>query len=1047
MKNILTITLACSLLLLVAPTMCAPVVAAQGKTIIVTSTEEAGSGNLRQALLDAQSGDTITFDTAVFPPDKPASIFFKTSLEIENSRCALPYLKQDNITIDASNAGVILDGSHISEDNVRCLEIHSDGNVIQGLQIINFCGYGIYVGGSNNLIGGDRGIGAGPIGQGNLIGRNRGGISLFAKASQNTITGNLVGTDITGTDKLGNDIRDIWTEAGAIWVVAEASNNTIGPDNVIAFNNGHGIAITSARAKHNTITQNRIYDNDGKGIHLWDKGNEELSAPTIVDFDLAAGTVTGSACANCAIEIFSDSSNEGRVYEGRTAADGSGFFTFTKGSSLTGPSLTATATDSDDNTSAFSRCASDTHVDKIVTGDEVWQDETITAYKMVTVKSGASLTLRNVILTFESPTDEECGIVAEPGSSLAIYNSTLSRPLYQDLGGFHIEVEDAGFIMEDSILDGLGLEGGPWEREWGYLEQMPAITLNHVQDAIIEGNEIKHIQTRALELYDVSGSVIGSNTITPQTEDGVKSVLMWSSVNNTIIDNCFSGGGIEMWNRSTGNYVARNEISPFHADLGGIWIFKDSSNNIFTGNRIYGPHSCTAFRIFTRNNVITDNTIHDFRYGILIGAGAEGNIIAGNRISHIYDEEAILVYRASGNHVINNDISSSIRGISLSHYACNNVVKANTVSSTRQGILISDSSDNNLVANNKVCKNKVGITVYQSSGNKIYDNNFIGNSQQCYDDGENSWSLENRGNYWSDYSGHGDNAYDIVPAGIDEHPLTESISVTPVQIPEPAPLTFREICTPPGLAIEGEVRYEDTEVLMENSYWIPQGSILILENVTLRSYKEAAAPYTIEVDGGALIISNSTIIAPETGIAPIEIRAKKGSTLVIRDSEFYHVDSGICDLGQSGSGIVVECDGAVIEGNYITGCRTGINLSEGVDLACITNNTFDGCLEPVFGGDLPSTHHLVEGNTVLNPVPVEYLNFRKMFVSSGSRIIRYYWIRDPRIATGILLFWLTELKDPRLIAGLSAIVVGVIFLVRFLVRRHRRRRAEATGVT
>lgn len=1032
-------------MVVLAPILGAPAVAAQGKTIIVTSTAEAGPGTLRQALLDAQSGDSITFDTAVFTPDKPVTIFFKTSLEIEGGRCALPYIKQGNVTIDASNAGVILDGSHIPDDQVNCLEVHSDGNVIQGLQIINFSGHGIYAGGNNNVIGGDRGIGAGPIGQGNLVSRNRGGISLFAKASFNIVAGNLVGTDITGTDELGNDIGNIWTEAGAIWIVAEASNNTIGPDNVIAFNSGHGVAITSAQAKYNTITQNSIYDNGGKGIHLWDKGNEGLSAPTIVDFDLATGTVTGSAGANYSIEIFSDSSNEGRGYEGRTTADSSGFFTFTKGSPLTGPSLTATATDSDGNTSAFSRYASDTYLDKIVTGDEVWQDETITAYKMVTVKSGASLTLRNVTLIFESSVDEECSIVAEPGSSLAIYNSTLTRPLYQELGGFYIEVEGASFVMEDSILDGLGLEGGPWDREWGYQEQMAALTLNHVQNASIEGNEIKHIQTRVLELYDVSDSVIGGNTITPQTEDEAKSLLMWSSVNNTIIDNCFSGGGIEMRNRSTGNYVARNEISPFHADLAGIWIFEDSSNNIFTGNRIYGPHSCTAFRIFTRNNVITDNTIHDFRYGILIGAGADGNIIAGNSMSHIYDEEAILVYRASGNHVINNDISSSIRGISISYYACNNVVQANTVSGTRQGILISSSSDNNLVTNNKVCKNKVGITVYQSSGNKIYDNNFIGNSQQCYDDGENSWSLENRGNYWSDYRGDGATAYNIAPAGIDEHPLTESISVTPVQIPEPAPLTFREICIPPGRAIKDEVKYENTEILMENSYWIPDGGKLILENVTLRSYKEAAAPYTIEVDGGTLIISNSKIIAPETGIAPIQIQAKKGSTLVIRDSEFYHVDSGICDLGQGGSGIVIKCEGAVIEGNYITGCRTGINLSEGVNLACITDNTFDGCLEPVLGSDLPFKDHVIEGNTILNPVPVEYLNFREMFASLGARILRYYWVRDPRMITGMLLFWLVELRDPRLIAALSAIVVGVIFLVRFLIRRHRRRKAEATG--
>jgi len=40
----------------------------QGETIIVTSAADSGPGSLRQALLDAQDGDTITFDAVVFPP-------------------------------------------------------------------------------------------------------------------------------------------------------------------------------------------------------------------------------------------------------------------------------------------------------------------------------------------------------------------------------------------------------------------------------------------------------------------------------------------------------------------------------------------------------------------------------------------------------------------------------------------------------------------------------------------------------------------------------------------------------------------------------------------------------------------------------------------------------------------------------------------------------------------------------------------------------------------------------------------------------------------
>jgi hypothetical protein len=64
--------------------------------------------------------------------------------------------------------------------------------------------------------------------------------------------------------------------------------------------------------------------------------------------------VTGTACANCTVEVFSDNSDEGEVYEDRAIADGGGNWTLDKGAALTGPRLTATATDAAGNTSEFS---------------------------------------------------------------------------------------------------------------------------------------------------------------------------------------------------------------------------------------------------------------------------------------------------------------------------------------------------------------------------------------------------------------------------------------------------------------------------------------------------------------------------------------------------------------------------------------------------------------------------------------------------------------------------------------------------------------------
>lgn len=235
------------------------------------------------------------------------------------------------------------------------------------MQIVNFPGAGIVLGGGakNNTIGGDRSVGSGPVGQGNLTSGNVVGIDLCDEGtSLNIITGNLIGTDTTGADAWGNHKGGIWVEDGV-------SRNTIGPGNIIAYNAKYGIEIAGSNSFGNTITQNSIHDNEGRGIYLWGGGNTELSVPFILDFDLAAGTLAGIACANCTVEMFSDGRNQGEVYEGKATADDTGVFTFNKGAPFAGTRLTATATDVDGNTSEFSIPASATRVLMLQEGNDL----------------------------------------------------------------------------------------------------------------------------------------------------------------------------------------------------------------------------------------------------------------------------------------------------------------------------------------------------------------------------------------------------------------------------------------------------------------------------------------------------------------------------------------------------------------------------------------------------------------------------------------------------------------------------------------------------
>jgi hypothetical protein len=317
--------------------------ALQEETIVVTSAADSGPGTLRQALLDAQEGDTITFDPVIFPPTAPVTISIASEL---------PGINANNLTLDASNAGVILDGSYLSGDWQRGLQIvSSQGSVVQGLQIANFSGPAIDITGNSrhNVIGGDRSIGSGPFGQGNQFIHNLIGVDLATPGTtQNLITGNLMGTDAAGVAQLGN-------ERSGVWICEGANGNTIGPDNVIAYNGQAAIVMQGADTRHNTVTQNSIHDNAWPSIDAWyDWPNERIPFPGVYAFDLAAGTISGATCPLCIVEIFSDENNEGALFEGRVSADARGAFTFDKDSAFAGPHLTTTATDPSGNTSMFS---------------------------------------------------------------------------------------------------------------------------------------------------------------------------------------------------------------------------------------------------------------------------------------------------------------------------------------------------------------------------------------------------------------------------------------------------------------------------------------------------------------------------------------------------------------------------------------------------------------------------------------------------------------------------------------------------------------------
>jgi hypothetical protein len=205
----------------------------QPGTCTVTSVADSGPGSLRACLDNAVSGDRILFDPVVFPPVEPMTITLSSGL----------WIGQGGVTLDASNAGVILDGSRQNGS----LTLASDENVVKGLQILNFPRAGVHIccGAKHNVVGGDGSQGEGPTGEGNVIsGNGLAGIYISDSGTMhNVVVGNLIGTDAMGTSTWGNGWQGVGIENGASF------NRIGGPEpwerNIISGNGSDGVCIDS----------------------------------------------------------------------------------------------------------------------------------------------------------------------------------------------------------------------------------------------------------------------------------------------------------------------------------------------------------------------------------------------------------------------------------------------------------------------------------------------------------------------------------------------------------------------------------------------------------------------------------------------------------------------------------------------------------------------------------------------------------------------------------------------------------------------------------
>ena len=139
------------------------------------------------------------------------------------------------MTIDGtSQPGVEVNGAGAGDVSGFDFESGASGSVIEGLFITGFAADGIMVssGASNITIGGSS------AGQGNVISGNLTGIEL--DTPNNTVEGNLIGTNAAGSAALGNSIGVLLDDSAGSTIGGTAA----GAGNLISGNTTFGIEIS-----------------------------------------------------------------------------------------------------------------------------------------------------------------------------------------------------------------------------------------------------------------------------------------------------------------------------------------------------------------------------------------------------------------------------------------------------------------------------------------------------------------------------------------------------------------------------------------------------------------------------------------------------------------------------------------------------------------------------------------------------------------------------------------------------------------------------------
>ncbi len=935
-----------------------------GMLFTVTNTNDSGTGSLRAAILGSNGspgGNTIGFSITesgvqtISLMSALPSIMEPVDIVGTTGSSGQPLIQLDGtnagsdaigLNLVSGSAGSTISGLIIDNFTNAGIELESTGNTVFGSYIGTNAagsaagsqpmGYGFVVTAASNTIGGTT-VGAGDVISGNT---GAGILILGSAATGNTVEGNKIGTDVTGTVAVAN---------GYGVDLDVAPDNTIGGTvsgsaNLISGNTNYGVLVGGSSSSGNLVAGNLIgtditgtvaLANGNDGVYISDAPDNTIGGPAAGDGNVISGNLGGGIVLYDSVATLIEGNKIGTDASGTTALgnSGSGILVYGGGS---GNTIGGTAAGAGNLISYIYLSGTSQNT---VQGNLIGTDITGTVALSPTTPSQG-------IILGDAAENLIGGTIAGAGNVIGGESTGILL-----FAGSTANLVEANFVGTNSSgSSSLGNRGD-------------GIAVSDASDNTIggtttgAGNVVSGNQSDGIYISGSSGTVVQGNKIGTDVTGEVAlpnegpGILTQDGSGNTIGGAAFGAGNLISGNTGDGIDI----IDDTGDVVAGNMIGTDVTGTVALGNNGVGVYVVLGASANTiggtaagAGNIISGNA----EQGILFdGAGVTGNVVEGNYIGTNLTGTAAVANTGDGVQITGGATNNTVGGITATPgTGAGNLISGNT----GNGVEVSGAGTNgNVVAGNLIGTNAAGdASVANYDGVKI-DGSASGNT---------IGGIASTGNVVSGNSQYG---VFVTDAGTDGNVVAGNYIGTDASGTAPLTNTYYGVAVAYGsnnvigLPGAGNVVAATVDYSGITTYFA-SGTVIQANRIGTTADGMAVLPGLYSSNGIFVVSSPDTLVGgTQPGSANVVSIAAWNSgflSYIVPVGGFPWVADGI-DLEnyESANG----CAGTVVEGNLIGTNATGTlilgNPQFGIGLVDVSNVTV--------GGTAAGSANVIAGNS------------------------------------------------------------------------------------